>query len=78
MLTAQSHITAASRARIDGSVRARSRVGEAVRHVWAGPVPNVYLCGSGSHPGPGVSTAPGQNAAQVIVKDLGLDFNSVA
>jgi|RhiMetdeSRZDD1v2_1073273.scaffolds.fasta_scaffold740460_1 hypothetical protein len=30
------------------------------------------------HPSVGVSTAPGQNAAQVIVKDLGLDFNSVA
>ena len=41
------------------------------------PVPNVYLCGSGSHPGPGVSMAPGRNAAQVIFADLGLDFTSV-
>ena len=38
------------------------------------PVPNVYLCSSGSHPGPGVSMAPGRNAAQVIFGDLGLDF----
>jgi phytoene dehydrogenase-like protein len=38
------------------------------------PVPNVYLCSSGSHPGPGVSMAPGRNAAQVIFSDLGLDF----
>jgi beta-carotene ketolase (CrtO type) len=36
------------------------------------PVPNVYLCGSGSHPGPGVSMAPGHNAAQVILGDLGI------
>src|SRR5438046_6762722 len=27
--------------------------------------PNVYLCSSGSHPGPGISMAPGRNAAQV-------------
>jgi phytoene dehydrogenase-like protein len=36
------------------------------------PVPNVYLCGSGSHPGPGVSMAPGRNAASVVLDDLGL------
>jgi beta-carotene ketolase (CrtO type) len=41
------------------------------------PVPNVYLCSSGRHPGPGVSMAPGRNAAQVIFADLGLDFTSV-
>lgn len=40
-------------------------------------IPNVYLCGSGSHPGPGVSMAPGRNAAQVILKDLGFDFNKI-
>jgi phytoene dehydrogenase-like protein len=38
------------------------------------PSTNVYLCGSGSHPGPGVSFMPGRNAAQVIYSDLGLDF----
>ena len=42
------------------------------------PVPNVYLCGSGTHPGAGVSMASGRNAAQVIYSDLGLDFDSVA
>jgi len=36
---------------------------------------NVYLCGTGNHPGPGVSMAPGRNAAQVILRDLGIDFN---
>lgn len=41
------------------------------------PVPNVYLCGSGSHPGPGVSMAPGRNAARVILEDLGLDLGNV-
>ena len=42
------------------------------------PVPNVYLCGAGSYPGPGVSFMPGRNAAHVIFTDLGLDFGSVA
>ena len=41
------------------------------------PNTNVYLCGSGSHPGPGVSFMPGRNAAQVIYEDLGLDFATV-
>ena len=40
-------------------------------------VPNVYLCGSGSHPGPGVSFMPGRNAARIICGDLELDFKSV-
>jgi len=34
------------------------------------PVPNVYLCASGSHPGGGVSMAPGRNAAHEILADL--------
>ena len=37
-------------------------------------IANVYLCGSGSHPGPGVTMAPGRNASQVIYRDLGLDL----
>jgi beta-carotene ketolase (CrtO type) len=34
------------------------------------PVANVYLCGSGSHPGGGVSLMPGRNAALAIGADL--------
>jgi phytoene dehydrogenase-like protein len=41
---------------------------------YRAPVANVYLCCSGSHPGPGVSFMPGRNAAQVIHADLGLTF----
>jgi beta-carotene ketolase (CrtO type) len=41
---------------------------------YRSPVENVYLCGSGSYPGAGVSMAPGRNAAQVICRDLGLGF----
>ncbi len=40
---------------------------------WAGyrtPVSRLYLCGSGAHPGGGVTGAPGRNAARVILKDL--------
>jgi phytoene dehydrogenase-like protein len=33
------------------------------------PVAGVYLCGSGAHPGGGVSGLPGHNAAQVILKN---------
>jgi phytoene dehydrogenase-like protein len=36
------------------------------------PVRNLYLCGSGAHPGGGVMGAPGHNAAQVILKDTRL------
>jgi phytoene dehydrogenase-like protein len=43
---------------------------------YRSPVKNVYLCGSGSHPGPGVSMAPGRNAAQTICSDLELDFRA--
>jgi beta-carotene ketolase (CrtO type) len=44
---------------------------------YRSPVANVYLCGAGSHPGPGVSMGPGRNAAQAIYSDLDLDFRSV-
>jgi phytoene dehydrogenase-like protein len=30
----------------------------------------LYLCGSGAHPGGGITGAPGQNAAREILKDL--------
>lgn len=41
---------------------------------YRSPVANVYLCGAGSHPGGGVSMAPGRNAAQAICEDLGIDL----
>ena len=34
------------------------------------PVPGLYLCGSGSHPGGGVTGAPGHNAAREVLKDF--------
>jgi phytoene dehydrogenase-like protein len=38
------------------------------------PVAGLYLCGSGSHPGGGVSGAPGHNAARRIVDDARFAF----
>jgi len=34
------------------------------------PIPGLYLCGSGAHPGGGVMGAPGYNAAREILNDL--------
>ena len=34
------------------------------------PVAGLYLCGSGGHPGGGVTGAPGHNAAREILRDL--------
>lgn len=34
------------------------------------PVKGLYLCGSGAHPGGGVTGAPGHNAAQAIIADF--------
>jgi phytoene dehydrogenase-like protein len=34
------------------------------------PIPGLYLCGSGAHPGGGVTGAPGHNAAQAVMADL--------
>jgi phytoene dehydrogenase-like protein len=34
------------------------------------PIDNLYLCGSGTHPGGGVSGACGRNAAKQVLKDL--------
>ena len=52
-----------------GSMRPIPEMGD-----YRSPVANVYLCGSGTHPGAGVSMGPGRNAAQVIYRDLGIDF----
>jgi len=34
------------------------------------PVPNLFLCGSGAHPGGGVSGAPGKIAALEVIEYL--------
>lgn len=36
------------------------------------PIAGLYLTGSGTHPGGGVSGNPGYNTAQVVLQDLGL------
>lgn len=37
---------------------------------YRAPVRNLYMCGSGTHPGGGVSGMPGHNAAREIVRDF--------
>src|ERR1700746_329429 len=34
------------------------------------PFAVLYMCGSGTHPGGGVTGAPGHNAAREVLKDL--------
>jgi phytoene dehydrogenase-like protein len=34
------------------------------------PIKGLYLCGSGTHPGGGVTGAPGHNASREVIKDL--------
>ncbi|MCF8070457.1 MAG: NAD(P)/FAD-dependent oxidoreductase [Desulfobacterales bacterium] len=34
------------------------------------PIRNLYICGSGAHPGGGVTGAPGHNSAQRVIADL--------
>ncbi len=34
------------------------------------PIPGLYLCGSGAHPGGGVTGAPGHNAAHAVIADI--------
>lgn len=38
---------------------------------YRGPLKGLYMCGAGTHPGGGVTGAPGHNAAQVILRDRG-------
>ncbi len=38
---------------------------------YRGALPGLYLCGAGTHPGGGVTGAPGHNAAKVVASDLG-------
>jgi phytoene dehydrogenase-like protein len=37
---------------------------------YRGPIEGLYHCGSGAHPGGGVTGAPGHNAAREIIRDL--------
>jgi phytoene dehydrogenase-like protein len=36
---------------------------------YRAPIPGLYMCGSGTHPGGGVTGAPGHNAAREILRD---------
>jgi phytoene dehydrogenase-like protein len=36
---------------------------------YRGPLKSLYMCGSGTHPGGGVTGLPGKNAAREILKD---------
>ena len=38
---------------------------------YRGPIKGLYMCGAGTHPGGGVTGAPGHNAAQEILADRG-------
>lgn len=38
---------------------------------YRGPIKGLYMCGAGTHPGGGVTGAPGHNAARVVIADKG-------
>jgi phytoene dehydrogenase-like protein len=38
---------------------------------YRGPLEGLYLCGSGGHPGGGVTGAPGRNCAREVLRDFG-------
>jgi phytoene dehydrogenase-like protein len=37
---------------------------------YRSPIPGLYMCGAGTHPGGGVTGAPGHNAAREIIRDF--------
>jgi phytoene dehydrogenase-like protein len=37
---------------------------------YRGPLPGLYMCGAGTHPGGGVTGAPGHNAAREVLSDF--------
>jgi phytoene dehydrogenase-like protein len=37
---------------------------------YRGPIPGLYMCGAGTHPGGGITGAPGHNAAREMVRDF--------
>jgi phytoene dehydrogenase-like protein len=51
---------------LDQLFSARPMIGHADYRM---PLPGLYLCGSGAHPGGGVTGAPGHNAARAILAD---------
>ena len=51
---------------LDQLFNARPMIGAADYRM---PLKGLYLCGSGAHPGGGVTGAPGQNAAHAILSD---------
>ena len=52
---------------LDQMFSARPLLGQGA---YRGALPGLYLCGSGTHPGGGVTGLPGRNAAREILKDL--------
>jgi phytoene dehydrogenase-like protein len=37
---------------------------------YRGPIAGLYMCSAGTHPGGGVTGAPGHNAAREIIRDF--------
>jgi len=37
---------------------------------YRGPLPGLYMCGAGTHPGGGVTGAPGHNSAREVLRDF--------
>jgi len=37
---------------------------------YRGPIRGLYMCGAGTHPGGGVTGAPGHNAAREVIRDF--------
>jgi phytoene dehydrogenase-like protein len=52
---------------LDQMFSARPMLGHAD---YRGPLPGLYMCGAGTHPGGGVTGAPGHNAAREILSDF--------
>jgi phytoene dehydrogenase-like protein len=37
---------------------------------YRSPIPGLYMCGASTHPGGGVTGAPGRNAAREMIRDF--------
>jgi phytoene dehydrogenase-like protein len=55
------------RLQLDQMLSARPMLGHGN---YRGPLPGLYMCGAGTHPGGGVTGAPGHNAAREILTDF--------